>query len=636
MRVFLLCLLLVLGALARADAFSRAYQPVGNYVRESPLVIVGDIATQEATPFGTVLTVREVLKDESQAVVAGDQIKLPLGMTRWIVPREAQNAVVVMAPDWKGVAKSNDFAVSEVYQTPEQILAARALVKVYEKPDERACLLALQQLVGQGNKWLDEQLLADVARMRNRDNFSIALESYDRLDIENRANLIRLLGTIGDVRALPLLIAATRAPEPKVWRAAIDQLTYHFPDATGVTEALHALLTDTEKRTFVLDYLARRDPSVPTRLSQIEPTTWMRAQQSLADGDTDAARALFFQIIDEDTDPKYGFSTISAARDLIPLAQTEADKARLRRALIARLQSSADYMSAPQIIELLRQLPAPTNVEVLLSKLAPPPNTISVYLWNEPARAATFALLELGAPTRTRAADFIVKLLRARAAATPGLSDEEIAIYSFELAWLADDATWKIASQISPNIARQLAQAQPIRAAAQAKNEAQALAALLPDADNQLQNRSDLWVIERLGELRESSAVASLLAELKRAPYAGRDEEFKRALVQIGGESAKRGALELLHFPEPSQRALGMDVLRELPDFDVRPLLRDILQGEDVSDKTHAIFLLGYIGTPQDLPILQKLSDFWTTDLVYQSRAATALTEIRERYPQAK
>ena len=632
MRPLLFCLLLFLSLVPRAHAFSRVYRPIGDYVRASPLVVVADIETQDENPFATIISVKEVLKTADPTIVAGEKIRLPLGATRWIVPRAASAAVVVMAPDWTRASDNKNWPVSEVYQTPEKIDAARVLAEIYAKPDERAQLVALQQLLGT-NKFLDEQLLADLSRMRERANFPIALESYDRLELENRVKLIRLLGTIGDARALPLLSAATRAPEAKIWRAAIDQLTTRFPDAPGVNEALRALLDNAEKREFVLDYLARRDAKVPTRLSQIEPTPWMRARQSLESGDTNSARAEFFQIIDTDADPKYGFSTISAARELIPLIHSETDKARLRRALFKRLQISSNYSSITQIIELLRQLPAPENVAALLPVLAPPPDAISVFTWHQPAREATLALLELGIGARQSAANSVVQSLRARVADGVAMSDEERAIYSFELAWLADDAAWKSAAQISPAIARGLNQAQPLRDAAQSKNEAQALAALLPDTENKLQNHSVDWLLARLGELRDEVAVAPMLAELKRAPYGGLDAEIKRALVQIGGESARRGALELLGYPEPSQRALGMDVLHELPDFDARPLLLQILAGDNVPDKTHAIFLLGYIGTPRDLPILEKLADFWTTDLTYQSRAVEAMVGIRERYP---
>ena len=635
MRI-LLCLLLLIGLAPRADAFDRVYRPVGDYVRESPLVVVADIATQEKMPFETVLTVREILKSADNSVVAGDKINLPLGMTRWVVPREAQNAVVVMAPEWKR-ENNTGLLVSEVYQTPEQILAVRALIRVYEKTGERAQLLALQTLAGQGNAFLDEQLLADLSRMRNRDNFSIALESFDRLGDQNQAQLLQWLGTVGDARALTLLIQSLDAPDRKVWGAAVHQLVYRFPDAPGVQAALQRLASDAEKRPFVESYLARHDPNFVA--PQRELTPWLRAQQALKSGDNVAARAAFFAVIAADDEPKYGFSTIMAARELIPLVQTDADKARLRNALTARLAGRPNYASATQIIELLRQLPVAvgdtSHVAALLPLLVPPTDTISVFTWHEPARAATFALLDLGASARQRAAEYVVQALRARVADEPPLSDEERAIYSFELAWLADDATWKSASQISPDIARQWEQVQPLRAAAQSKDEARALAALLPDADNRLQNRADIWVIARLGELRDSVAVAPLLAEIKRVPYGGLDPYIKRALVQIGGAAGREGALKLLDFPESSQRALGMDVLRELPDYDVRPLLLKIIAGENVPDKTHAIFLLGYAGTPQDVPVLKQLADFWTSDLAYQSTAAAALTGIAERYPPA-
>ena len=633
MRYFLLFLLLLIGLAPGADAFSRAYRPVGDYVRESPLVIVADISTREAPQFETVFAVREILKNESKAPVAVGQIlKFPIGRTMWIVPREAQNAVVVMAPEWDA-PDGKSRPVSEVYRTPEQLLAVRALIGVYEKNGERAQLLALQTLAGQGNAFLDEQLLADLRRMRKRENFSIALESFDRLDAENQARLLQWLGTVGDARALPLLIQSLDAPDRKVWGAAAHQLIYDFPDAPGVQAALQSLASDAEKRPFVVNYLRRHDPNFVA--PEWKPTTWMRAQQALDSGDKSAARTAFFTVIAADDEPKYGFSTIHAARELVPLVQTETDKTRLRAALISRLVGRPNYASAAQIIELLRQLPDASHVAALLPLLVPPTETMEAYSWHEPTRAATFALLDLGADARQSATQTVVQSLRARAVATPPLSDEERAIYSLELAWLADDASWKSASQIAPAVARQMAQLEPLRAAAQSKDEARALAALLPDSDNRLQNRADIWVIARLGELRDSIAVAPLLAELKRAPYSGRDQEFKRALVQIGGEAAREGALKLLDFPEPSQRALGMDILRELPDFDVRPLLLKIIAGENVPDKTHAIFLLGYVGTPQDLPVLRQLADFWTSDLAYQSRAADAVTGIVERYPPA-
>ena len=635
---FLLCLLLLIGLAPRADAFQRIYRPVGDYVRESPLVVVADIATQETTPFSTLINVREILKNESKTPVSvGQTLTFSMGRTRWIVPRAAQNAVVVMAPEWDA-PDGKSRPVSEVYQTPEQLLAVRALIGVYEKNGERAQLLALQTLAGQNNAFLDEQLLADLRRMRNRDNFEIALESFDRLDAQNQAKLLQWLGTVGDARALPLLIRSLDAPDRKVWGAAVHQLIYHFPDAPGVKAALQPLASDAEKRPFVANYLARHDPNfvAPQIVApQIEPTNWMRARSALASGDKDAARTAFFAVIAADDERKYGFSTIMAARELIPLVQTDADKTRLRAALTARLVGRPNYASAAQIIELLRQLPDASHVAALLPLLLPPTETMEAYGWHEPARAATFALLELGASARQSATAFLVQALRARVADGVAMSDEERAIYSLELAWLADDASWKNAAQISPALARQIAQLEPLRAAAQSKNEAQSLAALLPDSDNRLQNRANVWLIVRLGELRDGVAVAPLVAEIKRAPYSGRDEDVKRALVQIGGADAREGALQLLDFPESSQRALGMDILRELPDFDVRPLLLKIIAGDNVPDKTHAIFLLGYVGTPQDLPVLRQLADFWTSDLAYQSRAADAVTGIVERYPPA-
>ncbi len=617
------CLTLLCGAAPRAHAFSRSYRPIGDYVRESPLVIIADISTSDAPPFDTTLEVRETLKGDAKP---GERLAIPLGITRWVVPAQAQNVAVVMAPDWRCGARGNGLLVSEVYQTPDQIAAVRALVEVYRAPGERARLRALRALAGQGNAFLDEQLVADLSRMRERANFEIALAGYARLQTSDQVKLIQLFGTIGDARALPLLLGALDAPEPQIWRAAAAVLTRRFPDAPGVSESLRKWLPDSARRPLVLGYLARRDPTL--KLPAVTPTNWMRAEKSLQDGDLAAARAAFFAVVDADAESKYGFSTIWAAQKLVPLVQTETDKTRLRRALWARLQTNSDYSSVTQIIELLRALPAPENVAALLPKLSPPTDELSVFLWHQPARAATFALLELGAGARQRGAASVGETLRTRGK----ISDEQAAIAVCELAWLADDATWKNAAQIAPKIASRIATLQPLRDAAQSKDPARALAALLPDTQNRWQNHADLWIIARLGELGDPIAVEPLLAELKRAPYAGRDQEFKRALLQIGGDKARDGALELLGFPEPSQRALGLDVLSQLPGYDARPLLLKTLAGDDQDDKIQGIFLLGYVGTPEDLPVLEKLADFWTTDLAYQRSATDAIAGIRLRY----
>ena len=227
------------GLAPRAEAFSRVYRPIGDYLRESPLVIMADISTRQTPQFETVFTVREILKNRAQTPVAvGQTLAFAAGRTRWIVPPDARGAIVVMAPNWDLPATHAPRPISEVYRTPAQIAAVRALVPVYENSGERARLLALQALAGQGNRFLDEQLLADVGRMRERDNLSIALESFDRLETEDQARLLGLLGTIGDARAVPLLIRALDAPDKSVWASAVRQLSLGFANAPAANAAL--------------------------------------------------------------------------------------------------------------------------------------------------------------------------------------------------------------------------------------------------------------------------------------------------------------------------------------------------------------------------------------------------------------
>ena len=634
MRFFLLCLLLLIGLAPRAHAFSRPYQPVGNYVRQSPLVVVADIETQNENPFATVITVREVLKTADPMIVAGETICLPLGPSRWIVPREASVVVVIMAPDWTRNSDNKNWPVSEVYQTPEQILAARALVQVYGKSGERAQLLALQKLLGT-SKFLDEQWLADLNRMRERANFDLALSNYETLDAEKRLKLLRWLGGVGDARAVPLLLSALESPEKSERGVAASALHSHFPDAPGVRAAFEKLLADPENRALALLYIKARAPELvektfaelPVATPPLSPS--QRAQLLLKAGQISGARAAYFEAVQS---PGETWSVLWAAEKLLPLLESPADKTRLRALLVARWQNEKfDYLQTRTFAELLRALPDPSNVPILL-ELLDAPKIAGVLLDEETVRTATFALLELGAEARQRGAARGVDAIRKYMASGQGISSNEVIFYGCQLAWLADDDTWRdLPAQIPASAREFFGSLNALRAAANSADEARNLATLVGGFERSEQGNARGWIIARLRELRAPVAVAPLLKALQAQPNDRYGTEIQAALVSIGGAPVEAGAEALLSDQSAEVRVVALGLLHSLRGAAARPLLRQIVSQGAPADRIRAVELLGYIGTADDLPLLLPLTDFWENPRDLQSRAAQAVAAIRSR-----
>ena len=99
---------------------------MGEYIRASPLIVIGNISNSGPPKFESIITVREVVRGDSRV---GEQIRVPSdGTTRYIVPREAQNAAILFAPQWKEKTHS---PVEEVYLRPEELTALRTLVGIY-------------------------------------------------------------------------------------------------------------------------------------------------------------------------------------------------------------------------------------------------------------------------------------------------------------------------------------------------------------------------------------------------------------------------------------------------------------------------------------------------------------------------
>jgi HEAT repeat protein len=641
--LFLACLL----PGAEAQALTRVHLPMGEHIRRSKLILLVDISFEDKPKYNYILKVREVLYaddeekvDGEEEVSVGETIKFDIkGQAGWYLPRAAVNVVVLF--NTKSLHTS--WPISEVYRQPEQIEALRQLLPIHALPTEREQILALQDQVKKTpappvTGMFSDELLSEFARMREPQNFDLVLASFEHLDAAHQASLLQLLGKINDQRALPLLISAIHSPDKAVRYWAIHSLTYRFPGAPGVTPALAGLLRDPETRLSVWSYIVAHAPQLTESIPPPPLTPWQKVHRLLNEKRIMEARVAYFAELENEK--QLSSDAIYAAQSFLPFFN-EQDKKRLKLVFSAQLgpyikREPLSPYHAQTLLSVLRDLPSEQNIEPLLALLYESPEP-QYSAWQEASRLATFALFDLGNVARQRGVVAVLQKLKARMALNVKPRYDEEDIYVCQLAWLADEAIWKKAmAELPDGVGRKMAGLQPLHDAANSKNEAAALASLLPDRDNKWQLDADKWIIARLGHLRDPIAVEPLFAEMERAPYSGGSTEISRALNAISGKPVEAAALKRLSSEEQSVKTAALRIFTTVQGERALPLLRGIVGQEGSGDTSNyyqqeAVSLLGIFGTPDDLQLLIPLTDFWKTHKL-NYRAIDAVSSIRLRY----
>ncbi len=615
----LLCLF-CLNAPRTAWAFSRAQMPMGYYARQADSIIIADISQPHAPDFSFQLKIQEVLRGTGKV---GEIIVLKDGEARYILPRAASAAVLLKkSPEGK-------WQVLESYAKPEEIAALRKLLSIYALPAERERLLALQKAVSAAQDavkpLLQKQLVADLQAMREPDNFDLIAPSFALLNEPEQIALVQFLGAMNDTRGVSLLLEKLHSPMSAVARNAAHELVFDFPGAPGVDEALRDALQKPDLKPQVLNYMAKRDATI---VVQVKTTPYLQAKALREGGRKTEAVAAYFGLIE--TANEANFSSVNAAQEMLPLLD-DAGKARLRLLMVDYLtRKKANYYEAQSGLELLRALRHPDCIPALLYLMHDPKNE-PYNSWETEARLATFALRDLGPAAHTQGAARALEQLT-KPATTGTISLKQPLTYLLQLTWLADDATWKILPQkLGEKLPIEWHKLAPLRAAAIAKTEGATLTALLKNPPPELPEAAFKWIVFRLGDLREASAVPALLADLAAAPWR-RAYEPKEALVRIGGREVEAGALELWTHSNSDVRRQAMDIVQTLRNEKARPLLRRALLETNFGDRAHAAFLLGSSGTPEDLPLLLPFTDFWKTERAVQNWAVQSVANIRDRF----
>ena len=642
LRRLVLLLLLCLSFAPCAQA-RRGTQSLDANIRQSDLIVIGDTrpgenSTTRPLRFSVVLSIATVLKGEPQW--AGQSLDLPRAMSfEDPLPREAKN-IAVLLKRLHSPAGEEVWSVQETYAQPDEIAAIKALIPIYALPNERAQLLALRELWKLDNPVLRAQFIGDLGQMHEAENFDLMLDFYPQADSVSQKRMVEILGRIGDERALPLLISIleNEKADEKVRYSTAWQLNFYFPGAPGVTDAFRRVFPRATGNLQVLaaQYLNAREPDAKYRAALPLPVAWWGAEKLYQGGDDAGAWELWRQVLAEPQPSEFQLSW--SVQYLLPYVKT-ADKPRVRAALLPLLRgevASNKYLYPESAAKILRAVGEQDDVDLLL-KLLDKPDSFNI---NARARfIVTMALRELGATARQMGAAHLLQTLREARTAQQIGSDETQNVL-LELTWLANEDDWQNAQAILGNSWQTSGQKLnglfvAINGDATGNEEISALISLL-ETPRDVPLTMQEWIIFRLGDRETARAVPVLTKFLDALGLS--NWPATAALKQIGQSSAEHkilvvdAAIEHLRDPDDGVRTQAIHLIETLQGEKARPLLRRMVLEADFGFKMEAMSALSRVGTPEDLPILLPLADFWTAPRGLQSWASSAVTNIRDRF----
>jgi len=548
------------------------------------------------------------------------------------VPLDAQGIAVLFkrAMDRSDVVAQGLDAL-EVYRKPHEIETLRKIVGIYELPSERERLLALRNLIKDRNALYQENFLADVHDMRERDSFPILLGSLPMLDERGQLRLVETIAEIGDLRGVPLLIQIMQTPastpaQRTLAQQAAAQLTRFFPGAPGVTEACQRVLAAEHLGQIVARYAMKHDPTIKLPAPPQKPPFRLATELEEA-GDQNRARAMWLRIAEDPLEEDW--ARLWAAEHL-SRSRVETERERIRRALlplVERIARSGDYLQCRSAVQTLRALKHPDTLQSLLCVLDK-----QSWLFEKATKPAVMALRELGQTAQQRAAVLLTEKTGALIGAGQAGHLSNLDLLLVPLMWLGDEKTFAEVERLLDGAFRQhWARYVPLRAAIRSGDETAALIGLLTEP-NALPEEAMLWIIFRLGDLKDKRAMGPLVRHLDRRTLA-RPDLIIEALTQFEGADLQQEIeRQLARSDRNGSRRNLTDLLFSLPGDGALPLARSLITGSDNDVKASALNYIGRVGTPEDLGLLVPLSDFWTAERTLHYWMISAIADLRDRH----
>jgi HEAT repeat protein len=645
---------------AHGASDKRQSQSIAEDWQHADAVFIGTISRARAN--GATFQIKEALKGDTKDT--GTTINIPL--ERYLVGAFPTNADQMLAAIFLTRDSTKKLVTSEIYADVDKISALRCLSPIFAKPSEHDRLTALGDLfsdptshckttVKQDPKALfKKEFLAAIAQMHDPKNFEIVVKLYEHADAKSKFDLLEWMANTGDRRSLPFLIAAVKSPDQNLRNAATTRLIYFYPGDTGVDKCLEETYAhgfpDTKNAAY--DYLLKRGCVSALKTSEPKPTmtAYQRAETLYGEGKFKEALELYITEIQSTKNNSYvrRWSALKA----IPHATVE-QKERIRKALLPMLAqdaTSGNYWEATDTAEILQKLHHDDCLDGLVVLLDRRDS-----LFAKANRIAAFAIGELEPEARRKAAQHLIAQIKSPKFSSD--TNENQMITLLELAWIGDPSAYSGVDQLlATSAALPLWKSiHPLLTAKDQSSSSRSRAACCIDPTSVHRLSSDKsmdglflidvlktnpslphiakdWVIVQLGIIKEERAVDLIIAHLKEMKYQYDGYVSDEALKSIGGKYVSQQVEKIAVGGEEEVSRNAVDILCEIQKEKCLPVLRQILRSAKSPAKTNALCAISRLGTPDDLPLLVPMNDYWKGDRHYHYWTMDAVASIRQRY----
>lgn len=615
-------------------ADKRQSQSISDDWHNADTVCIGMLRRAQ-TGGGATLLVRETLKGDKKAT--GSTLPIPLERhLAGIFPTDTDEKQALV---FFGRSKdSSDLQATEIYNDTDKISATRCLSTIFDLASERESLQALSEMVQNpasrckasfkqdAKPLFRREFLAAISKMKDKNNFSIPANLYDKSDLDTKHDLLDWMACTGDRRALPYLIAAVPSPDRALRSTALTRLIYYYPGDVGVDACIEKAYEHgfADTKNSALDYVLRlrgkSHAKVPT--AQVK-TPYQQAEELNDAGKYKEATALYVQEIL--TNKKNGYVRRWSALKAIPHA-TNAQKDAIRKSLlplIAEDATTGNYLEATDAADILQKLQHDDCLDSMVKLLDRRDS-----LFSKANRMAAFGIAKLSGASRQKAAAHLLEQIKS--AKFKNESDQQSQlIVLLELAWIGNSKDFEAVNQLLANTPA-LAVWKSIHPLVSNKpKDANFLIEALKNNPS-LPHLAKDWIIVELGNLKEERAADLILTHLTDMKYQYDGYVADEALKSIGGKHVCQQLEKMALGPDETSRN-AVDILCAIEQEKCLPTMRKILKSNSPA-RTNALQAMARLGSPDDLPILIPLSDYWTADRLYHYWTMEAIASIRQRF----
>ncbi len=620
---------------AHSAADKRQSQSIAEDWQHADAVFIGTLSRSGTG--GATFQVKETLKGDTKE--SGTTITIPLD--RYLVGSFPANAEEKLAAIFL-TRDAKTLITSEIYGDADKISALRCLSSIFVKPSEHDRLTALGDLFSDPASHCKEtfkqdakvmfkkEFLAALAQMRDQNNFKIVAKLYEHTDSKSKFDLLEWMANTGDRRALPYLIAAVKSADQNLRNTAMTRLIYFYPGDTGVDKCIEETyahgFADTKNAAY--DYLLKRGRVATLKSSAPKPTITPYQRAETLYGEGKIKESLEFYITEIQSNKNNSYVRRWSALKATPHATAE-QKERIRKALLPLLAqdaSTGNYLEATDAAEILQKLHHDDCLDSLIVLLDRRDS-----LFAKANRIAAFAILALGTDARRKTAQHLIAQIKSPKFSSDASENQLVTL--LELAWIGDSSNYSTVDHLlaaSPSLPLWKS-IHPLLTAEDKSKDGLYLIDVLKK-NPALPHLAQDWIIVQLGSLKEERAADLILAHLKNMKYQYDGFVSDEALKSIGGKYVCQQVEKIALGSDEEVSRNAVDILCEIEKEKCLPILRQIIRSAKSPAKTNALSAMSRLGTPDDLPLLITLNDYWKGDRHYHYWTMDAVASIRQRH----